>query len=400
MTVTTNWMQNTSYAGSGDRQLIKGLATAGILADRNSFKVTQYSGGISPRVDIAPGSALIVGADAPTTQGSYIARNDTTITVGSTAYATYAAGGLQAGGSDNIGGMPAGATVDAAHNWGAWNGVGQGFTKPTGSDYRTDLIILKVRDREHTLLTADHTNIEIVRNNVLNTMAYPTGITGTYIPLAQVQILAVDTVGIDGSRIWDVRPWAQSPSNLTIATSSTRPPVSVLPTTNLINKGQMVYETDTDKLQVFTTPTTGWRPPWNMPWGIVASDTRTSTLGPITSAPTEVATLDFAAVSGRRYKFTVHYTYNASLGAGDTIQLIITNGIGSALSRSIQTIPVNGWGTFDITFYETGFPTGLATRKLYTSRIFGTSSSWTIHGAVPDYGQFTIEDIGPAAAPA
>jgi len=36
-------------------------------------------------------------------------------------------------------------------------------------------------------------------------------------------------------------------------------------------EGMTIYETDTDKLLIYTTATTTWVPPWNMPWGYVDS---------------------------------------------------------------------------------------------------------------------------------
>lgn len=36
-------------------------------------------------------------------------------------------------------------------------------------------------------------------------------------------------------------------------------------------EGRAVYDTDADALMIYTTAATGWRPPWNLPWGYVDS---------------------------------------------------------------------------------------------------------------------------------
>ena len=44
-------------------------------------------------------------------------------------------------------------------------------------------------------------------------------------------------------------------------------------------EGRAVYDTDTDALMVYAPPTTGWKPPWNLPWGYVGRAAITANSG-------------------------------------------------------------------------------------------------------------------------
>ena len=82
-----------------------------------------------------------------------------------------------------------------------------------------------------------------------------------------------------------------------VCTSTTRP--SSPP------EGMTIYETDTDKLLTYTTATTGWQPPWNMPWGVmgqaVVSAEQTVASGGVDLTG---ASVTYTAVAGRRVRIS------------------------------------------------------------------------------------------------
>jgi len=79
-----------------------------------------------------------------------------------------------------------------------------------------------------------------------------------------------------------------------VCTSSTRPAAPY--------EGQMIYETDTDKVLVWNG--SAWYPNWNTAWGTVAYQTATSNSSVFTGETVMLTTSSFTAVSGRRYRIT------------------------------------------------------------------------------------------------
>src|ERR1035437_2916370 len=65
-------------------------------------------------------------------------------------------------------------------------------------------------------------------------------------------------------------------------TSGTRPTAAAQ--SGGLLAGMTIFETDTFKLQQYTTGTTLWTPPWNLPWGLVAKAIATTNQTGISSA--------------------------------------------------------------------------------------------------------------------
>ena len=82
-------------------------------------------------------------------------------------------------------------------------------------------------------------------------------------------------------------------------TSGTRPTAAAQGGALLL--GMAIFETDTYKLLQYTTATTLWVPPWNLPWGDLAYAQATATQG-LTTTPTDLTsiTVTFTVVAGRR----------------------------------------------------------------------------------------------------
>lgn len=90
---------------------------------------------------------------------------------------------------------------------------------------------------------------------------------------------------------------------------TTMPIISVTstthPTTTTI--GNAIVETDTWNLKQYTTSTTGYQPPWNLPWGEVCYVQRTTAPADTTNTEGDLVTaITFTAVANRIYEFTWH----------------------------------------------------------------------------------------------
>lgn len=164
-------------------------------------------------------------------------------------------------------------------------------------------------------------------------------------------------------------------------------------------EGMYIYDLTVHGLLQYTTPVTGWRPPWNLPWGVLAVGVDTTPRdSAINSGAATVVfpTLNFTPVSGRYYKVSYH-AINVVWGgpgalftaladqAGVTQQNVSIEQGFTATNMGITAVIAAAW--------TTGSLTGL--------QIKATSS-----GASPvtfqqgTYGAYLIiEDFGPSSAP-
>ena len=122
---------------------------------------------------------------------------------------------------------------------------------------------------------------------------------------------------------------ASSLSKPGVCTSSTRPATPY--------EGQMIYETDTDKVLVYNG--SAWYANWNLPWGIVALATSTSTFT-VTTTPTISTgmTVTFTAIANRYYRISYYEAQaRAVAGAGGYVYTFIkkVNAAGTQLSAGI-----------------------------------------------------------------
>lgn len=187
-----------------------------------------------------------------------------------------------------------------------------------------------------------------------------------------------------------------------VCTSTTRP--SSPP------EGMTIYETDTDRMLVYTSATTGWVPPWNKPWGVVpATSGGTSSYGyvklttsaqtGIGSSPTDVtnATVTFTAVANRLYRITAQADLiGTSLSVGQ-LQVLVD---GTASASALQPVTGSSGAWQDrspsIT-YATTLTAGSHTVKLAASVQAG---SLTVNHATATPTTLIVEDAGPVGAPA
>ena len=189
---------------------------------------------------------------------------------------------------------------------------------------------------------------------------------------------------------------AQSIIKPGVCTSSTRPAVPF--------EGQMIYETDTDKVLVYNG--TDWYANWNLPWGAAGDTGATATTAFVANTALSVLTLSTTIYAGRKYqifgKLAVQYSTSATVGAA----LFIT---ANSVSRSLyyQTTAVganlclgmNGFTTFSAT--DLGVTSGNSSVSIVLK--FKSGGAGTLSSDPDNYvaaGSFSqqliVMDIGPA----
>ena len=187
-----------------------------------------------------------------------------------------------------------------------------------------------------------------------------------------------------------------------VCTSTTRP--SSPP------EGMTIYETDTDKLLTYVSSTTGWVPPWNQPWGVVAASSggtsgygyvklTSSAQTGIGSSATDItnATVTFTAVANRLYRVTAQADLIGSTATTAQFQVLVD---GTASATAVSQVTGSSGAYQDrmptIT-YATTLTSGSHTIKLAASI---SSGSLTISHATATPTILIVEDAGPAGAPA
>jgi len=162
-------------------------------------------------------------------------------------------------------------------------------------------------------------------------------------------------------------------------------------------EGMTIYETDTEKLLTYTTSTTGWVPPWNLPWGYVATASTTSTTTGVGSSYTDASTLSvtWTTVQNRRYRVTGYLDFGSSSA---TISYVaITDGSNAIKAVAHESHAANDIVTFSPAELFTAASSTSTTRKLRVKCDAGTGGTQSnVYG--PHF--ILVEDIGPNGAPA
>jgi len=168
-----------------------------------------------------------------------------------------------------------------------------------------------------------------------------------------------------------------------VCTSTTRPQAPF--------EGQMIYETDTDKVLVWNG--TAWYPNWNLPWGTVAY-LESSTSGSILNAELTMHTLAFDSLAGRRYRISYHEPsmFNSNT-AVNTFHFRI-NSTGAAALHTTNVLIGAGWNVIMNMSAITTFSTGTQTIYVRASEPAATGTS--LQRAATSKAYVLVEDIGPA----
>ncbi len=166
--------------------------------------------------------------------------------------------------------------------------------------------------------------------------------------------------------------------------------------------GQTYYETDTGELLVYYGSDTGWRRPWNMPWGRVGSAVSTANTTSVNATAKDVTSLSvtWTALANRYYRTTVIIPVFSQFTAGGIVNLHITDNT-SPTPITKQSINLDAAAGTDVNIQgfviESNIATGSATRK---ARILTTGGSGTVTGNNSTiYPTIVVEDIGPNGNP-
>lgn len=159
-------------------------------------------------------------------------------------------------------------------------------------------------------------------------------------------------------------------------------------------EGLVAFETTNNTVTMYQSATTGWSPIWNLPWGIVAQATLTTSGTANGGATALLGCPAFTAVANRRYKVSCFGYAWSLVGTGTATLDIRRNGvtIGSHWVNSVAGIYAGN------DFFCTDVPgAGSATYVLYT--LTAGASIQAIAGSFTNIG-IVVEDIGPTGAPA
>jgi hypothetical protein len=172
-----------------------------------------------------------------------------------------------------------------------------------------------------------------------------------------------------------------------VCTSATRPASPL--------EGQQIYETDTDRMLTYTTATTTWRQPWNLPWGYITKTTSNASTTGITTE-VDVLTVTWTAVANRRYKISLlmHLFQRTTIA---TPMVAITDNSLTHLQEWQQYAGVDERFTIN-SFVEVSPASGSVT---YRGRVATSASTIDLNGQTTTRLHYMlVEDMGPAGAPA
>ena len=170
-----------------------------------------------------------------------------------------------------------------------------------------------------------------------------------------------------------------------VCTSSTRPATPY--------EGQMIYETDTDKVLVWNG--TAWYANWNTAWGLVGSATSTTSDTSITAEEVEL-TVTWTAVANRNYKLSWFEPDTGIAGAGGAAIILrfrSTNLVGTQLQLAWSWIISSSVDTFSQCVYYGTFSAGSTTVVATAQQSGGVT--FQLNRGTGKAAFFVVEDIGP-----
>jgi len=125
---------------------------------------------------------------------------------------------------------------------------------------------------------------------------------------------------------------AQSIIKPGVCTSSTRPASPF--------EGQMIYETDTDKVLVYNG--SAWYPNWNTAWGYIDSTSATATTAIVGATPLAVLTKSITIYANRRYRISGSLGFQPSANStGNALYFTSTSGATKVLWYQGETMLAN-----------------------------------------------------------
>lgn len=257
---------------------------------------------------------------------------------------------------------------------------------------RIDLIVAKVQDASYSGAVNAASIVAVTGTPAASPVAPAAPASSTI--LAQVAVAALTTSIVAGN-ITDKRQRALCQNAGPIVDTA----ANVARQTGA--NGMSAWATDTYALTYYTTATTGNRPPWNMPWGIVGQQQyTTATNSGVSSVYADVGpSITFTAVANRIYKVTLQISRANKATGGGSAFTQIANAANTQIGLvSIVTVGTSGNDyVLGGTIYVTGTAAGSTTWKVRAYSTDANAISFQ-NGANPTY--FMIEDVGPNGNPA
>lgn len=163
--------------------------------------------------------------------------------------------------------------------------------------------------------------------------------------------------------------------------------------------GMTVYDLNDDALYVYAGATSGWRPPWNLPWGRVASATGTATTNiGTTYVDLNGMSVTWTAVQNRRYRVSAQVNILApSTGTDCNVFARIVDTTPTQMAESVQTaalvLSYSELQVVELLSYTSA--SASVTRKIQ-AKVSASSNNSLVTTNPP---LIYVEDIGPAGAP-
>ena len=196
----------------------------------------------------------------------------------------------------------------------------------------------------------------------------------------------------------DLNNYCQSQSVMYFASTTARDTAITSPV-----DGMTAYIGSNDSSEgLYTYNGTAWRkgPGWNAPWGVLATQTlttTTNTTGTHTSAQATGLTQTISAISNRRLKITSTHNFTAS-GGTNGVYLAHRAAGANIFYSSLPSLNASTYTYLSVVSHYATTATGSLTIDVY----FAASPNNTAindNGAAATPKFLIIEDIGPSGAP-
>lgn len=168
-------------------------------------------------------------------------------------------------------------------------------------------------------------------------------------------------------------------------------------------EGEVFYDTTNDRLVAYTTATTGWVAPWNLPWGAIDYQASTSSqtvaagsAGTETSLTGLSSTLTY--VANRRVKVRLVLLNLQGTVSGDILLIKIKEG-STQLSLTTVTVPATN-GYVPITAEVVLSPAAGAHTYTATIQRYSGTGGWSTGAGAGQAAYLLVEDLGNVGAPA
>ena len=160
--------------------------------------------------------------------------------------------------------------------------------------------------------------------------------------------------------------------------------------------GQTYYKTDTGELLVYYGATTGWRRPWNMPWGIIDYKTDTTVRSTTSTTPAEITSVLRSTgtyIANRYLKITAVMTMAHNASAGFIMNVVRSPASSPVTEARVAQQGYNGFSQIANSVVITS--TASAVYGLYWASNTAGQSVTNYNNLSGLAAQFTIEDLGP-----